>query len=227
MSIPGNLTLVRERIYRAALRAGRDPGEIKLVAVTKNVPVEVIKEALACGINCLGENRAQEFREKSPLLPPDLEWHFIGHLQTNKVKMIVGKVDLIHSLDSWPLAQELNKAALEAGVVVRVLMQVNVSGEQTKYGLSITEAEDFAWEVFRLPGLELRGLMTIAPLCMDPEEVRPVFKKARELALHINNKVRGLKMDDLSMGMSGDFEVALEEGANILRLGTAIFCKRY
>lgn len=226
MSVLENLSRVRERIDAAARRAGRDPGEIKLVAVTKTVPGEVIKEALSSGITRLGENRVQEFLEKYPKLPPDLEWHFIGHLQTNKVKKIIGKVGLIHSLDRWPLAEEIHRAACEADTVARVLVQVNVAGEETKYGLPLSGVEDFVAEAVRLPGLEVLGLMTIAPWCENPEEVRPVFKQMRELARRLKNKVHGAKMETLSMGMTGDFEVAVEEGANILRIGTAIFGER-
>lgn len=227
MSVLENLSRVRERVDAAARRAGRDPGEIKLVAVTKTVPVAVINEALSCGVTRLGENRAQEFLQKYPQLPPGLEWHFIGHLQTNKVKKVIGKVELIHSLDRWTLAEEIHRAACEAGTAAGVLVQVNVAGEETKHGLSLSEVEDFVAEAARLPGLEVRGLMTIAPWCENPEEARPVFRQMKALARLIKNKVPGAKMDALSMGMTGDFEVAVEEGATILRIGTAIFGERY
>lgn len=219
MDILENLGQVRERIYAAAHRAGRNPGDIKLVAVTKTVPVDAIKEAVACGITCLGENRAQEFLGKYSLLPSNLEWHFIGRLQTNKVKKIVGKVSLIHSLDRWSLARVLHRVSCEAGIVTRVLVQVNVAGEEAKSGLSPAEVKDFVEEAGRLTGLHVCGLMTIAPWCEDPEQTRPVFRQLRKLALR-------LKLESLSMGMSGDFEVALEEGANIIRLGTALFRQR-
>lgn len=227
LSVLENLNRVRERMNAAACRAGRDPGGIKLVAVTKTVPVAIIKEALSGEITCLGENRVQEFLQKYPQLPPELEWHFIGHLQTNKVKKIIGKINLIHSLDRWPLAEEIHRAACEAGRVVRVLVQVNAAGEETKYGLSLAEAEDFVAEASRLSGLEVCGLMTIAPWCKNPEEVRPIFRQVRELARRMGDRVQGVKLEILSMGMTGDFEVALEEGANILRIGTAIFGERY
>lgn len=219
MSVLENLNRVRERICTATRRAGRDPGDIKLVAVTKTVPVDVIREAVGCGITYLGENRAQEFLKKYPLLPSNLDWHFIGHLQTNKVKKIVGKVSLIHSLDRWSLAQALHRASREAGIVTRVLVQVNVAGEESKKGLSPAEVKDFVKEVSLLSGLRVCGLMTIAPWCEDPEQTRPVFRQLTELA-HL------LKLKNLSMGMSGDFEVALEEGANIIRLGTTLFGER-
>lgn len=226
MSLQENLARVRERISAASLRSGRDPADIKLVAVTKTIPVEIIKEALVLGVLSLGENRVQEFLIKQPVLNHDIEWHFIGHLQTNKVKKIIGKVSLIHSLDRWPLAVAISRAACEAGIAARALIQVNVAGEATKHGLSPAEAEDFARAAGALPGLELRGLMTIAPDCDDPEEVRYVFRQTAELARGLKDNIQGINMDILSMGMTGDFEVALEEGSNLIRLGTALFGTR-
>ncbi|MDD4169116.1 MAG: YggS family pyridoxal phosphate-dependent enzyme [Desulfotomaculaceae bacterium] len=221
-----NLNRVQERINNAARRAGRLPEEIKLIAVTKTVPPETIKEALNCGVNRFGENRVQELILKYPELPPGTEWHLIGHLQTNKVKKIIGKVALIHSLDRWSLAEEISRVAIKNDIVARVLVQVNVAGENTKHGLSLLEAEDFVSSVVPLPGLEVQGLMTIAPWTENPEEVRPVFRQLRELAVRIKASKIGAHMEYLSMGMSGDFEVAVEEGANILRIGTALFGKR-
>lgn len=226
MGVVGNLNWLQGRIAEAAVRAGRNPGEIKLVAVTKTVPVEKIREALSCGVNRFGENRVQEFLEKCQQLPPGVEWHLIGHLQTNKVKKIIGKVDLIHSLDRWVLADVLNQAAIEADQVVRVLVQVNVAGEKSKYGLAPSETIDFIASTAGLAGLSVEGLMTIAPWSANPEEVRPVFRQLKELAGKVKDRVKGSKMDYLSMGMSGDWEVAVEEGANILRIGTAIFGER-
>jgi pyridoxal phosphate enzyme (YggS family) len=214
MSLQENLDRIKKRISAACLRAGRDPAGIKLVAVSKTIPVEVIKEVLSLGVTSLGENRVQEFLLKQPVLDHDIDWHFIGHLQTNKVKKIINKVSLIHSLDRWTLAAAIGRAACEAGVVARALIQVNVAGETTKYGLSPAEAEDFARDASALPGLELCGLMTIAPQCDDPEDTRYVFRQTAELARALKKSVRGIKMDILSMGMTGDFEVALEEGAN-------------
>lgn len=227
MSLQENLDRVRKRISAASIRAGRDRAEIKLVAVTKTIPVEIIKEALALGISNLGENKVQELIIKQPVLSRNIEWHFIGHLQTNKVKKIIDKVSLIHSLDRWPLAVAISRAACEAGIAARALIQVNVAGETTKYGLSPAEAEDFARDAGALPGLALCGLMTIAPACDDPEEVRYVFRQTAELAQALKGSIKGIKMDILSMGMTGDFEVALEEGSNVLRLGTALFGRRY
>lgn len=223
MTVEDSLRRVRRRIIEAARRAGRDPGEITLVAVSKTVAAPVIKEALALGVKDLGENRVQELIQKQPLLPAGLNWHFIGHLQTNKVKKIIDKVSLIHSLDRWTLAEEISRAARGLSRPVQVLVQVNVAGEETKHGLDPGRTEDFVRQAAQLPGLEIRGLMTMAPWCADPEEVRPVFRKTMDLARQLKERVPGVKMDCLSMGMTGDFEVAVEEGATILRVGTAIF----
>jgi pyridoxal phosphate enzyme (YggS family) len=221
-----NLNRLHERIAAAARRAGRNPDKIKLVAVTKTVPVEIIKQALASGVNRLGENKAQELLNKYQQLPPGVEWHFIGHLQTNKVNKIIGKVSLIHSLDRWELAEELHRVAIETGQVVKVLVQVNVAGEKTKYGLAPSETIEFITAATGLAGLSVEGLMTIAPLAANPEEVRPVFRQLKEIARKVEDRVTNVRMSYLSMGMSGDWEVALEEGANILRIGTAVFGDR-
>lgn len=226
LSVAANLHRVRERIKAAACRAGRRPEEIKLVAVTKTIPSQIIKEAIACGVSMLGENRVQELLQKYPEFPPGLEWHLIGHLQRNKVKKIIGKAALIHSLDSWRLAEEISRAALEQNTMAGVLVQVNVAGETTKYGLLPSEVPDFVDAAADLPGLAVRGLMTIAPWTSNAEEVRPVFRHLKELAGRLQNNTAGAVMEYLSMGMSGDFEVAVEEGANILRIGTAIFGER-
>ncbi|NLI12872.1 YggS family pyridoxal phosphate-dependent enzyme [Pelotomaculum propionicicum] len=227
MSVLENLSSVRERIRAAALRSGRRDEGIRLVAVSKNMGVDLIKEALGCGVSCFGENKAQEFLKKYPQLPPELEWHFIGHLQTNKVRKVLSAVSLIHSLDRWSLAEEIHRVASETNKKAQALVQVNVAGEESKYGIAPAEAEDFVAEVTRLQGIRLRGLMTIAPECEDPEEVRYVFRQARELSRRLEERIQGLKMEYLSMGMSGDFEIAVEEGANMLRLGTAVFGRRY
>lgn len=223
MSILENLRRVREQIAEAAYRARRDPGEIKLVAVTKTVPVEKIREVLAGGVYSLGENRAQDLLRKYPHLPLEVEWHFIGHLQSNKVKNIIDKVKLIHSLDRWSLAVEIDKRARERNLVVPVLVQVNVAREDYKYGLPVNDVHTFLEKVARLPGLSVQGLMTMAPLVPHPEEARPVFRELRMLAKRLAANVRGVSMKYISMGMSNDFAVAVEEGANIVRVGTAIF----
>jgi pyridoxal phosphate enzyme (YggS family) len=225
LNVLDNLNRVRRQIAATALRAGRDPAQVKLVAVTKTVPVEIIREMLTLGLDSLGENRAQELLSKYKELPPGVEWHFIGRLQTNKVKKIIDKVSLIHSLDRWSLALEISRAACEKGMTARVLVQVNASGEKTKSGLHLQEVEEFVTEASRLPGLEICGLMTIAPWTENPEDVRPVFRQVRDLSLRLQHNLKA-RMDCLSMGMSGDYEVALEEGANVLRIGTAIFGRR-
>jgi pyridoxal phosphate enzyme (YggS family) len=225
LNVLDNLNRVRRQIAATALRAGRDPAQVKLVAVTKTVPVEIIREMLTLGLDSLGENRAQELLSKYKELPPGVEWHFIGRLQTNKVKKIIDKVSLIHSLDRWSLALEISRAACEKGLTARVLVQVNASGEKTKSGLHLQEVEEFVTEASRLPGLEICGLMTIAPWTENPEDVRPVFRQVRDLSLRLQHNLKA-RMDCLSMGMSGDYEVALEEGANVLRIGTAIFGRR-
>jgi pyridoxal phosphate enzyme (YggS family) len=222
-----NIARLRGEIFRAAVQAGRNPADIKIVAVTKNVPVQRILPALEEGITDLGENRVQELLEKQPLLDSGLQWHMIGHLQTNKVKSIVGKISLLHSLDSWRLAVETDNRSREAGIVTGVLVQVNVAGENTKYGLGLSEAADFIGEAGLLKGLAIKGLMTIAPYVDDPEEVRPVFASLRGLFHEIREKRPEVPLTHLSMGMTNDYLVAVEEGATILRIGTGIFGGRF
>ncbi|NHM25797.1 YggS family pyridoxal phosphate-dependent enzyme [Desulfofundulus sp. TPOSR] len=226
MGVRENLSHVIEQMTKAAKKAGRDPGSVKLVAVTKNVSVDIMREALAAGINAFGENRVQELVAKHPQLPVDVEWHLIGHLQTNKVKYIIGKVHLIHSLDSWRLAREISRRAQERGLTVEVLVQVNISGEETKYGLPPGEVRSFVAGVAELPGIRVRGLMTIAPLVSDPEQARPIFRELYQMASWLKQELPELPLDFLSMGMSNDFTVAVEEGANIIRVGSAIFGPR-
>lgn len=222
-----NLETVREKIAAAAQRVGRDPAEIKLVAVTKTVDVPTIEEGIKAGITAIGENRVQEIRKKYPEIQSPVEWHLIGHLQTNKVKYIIDKVDLIHSLDRYSLAQEISKRAQQAGTTMSVLVQVNVAEEETKFGLKVEETEEFIKEVTQLEGIKILGLMTMAPYVENPEEVRFVFKKLKELSEKIGNlNLPQVEMKYLSMGMSNDYEVAIEEGANIVRVGSAIFGAR-
>lgn len=222
-----NLEQVQERIARAALHSGRKPEDITLIAVTKNVPVEKIREAIALGIKELGENRVQELLKKQPLIGEKVNWHLIGHLQRNKVKYVWDRVKLIHSLDSLALAQELEKRASTAGEKVNVLVEVNVAGESSKFGLSVEAVPALMKELVGFSHLRVQGLMTVAPLVDDPEEVRPVFRRLKELAREIEALgLPPIEMRYLSMGMSNDFEVAIEEGANMIRLGTAIFGPR-
>ena len=214
MSIAENLARVRERLDRACQKAGRLPEEITLVAVTKGVGPEMISQAHSLGIRHFGENRVQEAQEKiSALKPLDITWHMVGHLQTNKAKLALELFHVIDSVDSLPLAQALSR---KAPAPLPILLEVNVSGEATKFGF-LTEALPPALEeIARLPNLEVRGLMTVAPLVKDPQEVRPIFSRLRGLA-------HALGLQELSMGMSDDFEVAIEEGATQVRLGRAIF----
>lgn len=224
--ISENIREVIDNIRQSALKVNRDPAEIRLVAVTKTVPVNRITEAVNAGLNLLGENRVQELTDKYTQLP-GVEWHLIGHLQTNKVRYIIDKVSLIHSLDSLALAEEINKRALAAGRTNDVLVQVNVAGENTKYGLNPVETVDFIDTVRKLPGLAIRGLMTVGPYVSDPEEIRPVFRKLKMLAEQIKTMdLPGVEMKHLSMGMSNDYKVAVEEGATLVRVGSVIFGER-
>jgi pyridoxal phosphate enzyme (YggS family) len=216
MDIARNLQDVERRIIQAAQKASRSPEEITIVAVTKGLTAQAIEDALELGIKHIGENRVQEAREKIARLST-LQlyptWHMVGHLQTNKVKTAVEIFDIIHSIDSLRLAEALSGRARKT---IPVLLQVNISGEEPKSGFSEVELPKAVEAVARLPGLELKGLMTIAPLVNDPEEVRPIFRRLRELR-------HSLGLEHLSMGMSDDFEVAVEEGATMLRIGRAIF----
>jgi len=226
LGVRENIIKIKERVRLAALRACRDPQTINIIAVTKRIEVPRIMEAVEAGVTDLGENRVQELTSKVTETPSNLRWHMIGHLQTNKVKHVIDKVELIHSMDSWNLAVEINRQAERLNRLVRVLIQVNVSGEETKYGIKPEEAYDFAVELKNLKYLKAVGLMTIAPFTDDPEEVRPFFRELRLLSKDLNERLNNLGLVHLSMGMTNDFEVAVEEGADMLRLGTAIFGAR-
>jgi hypothetical protein len=225
--IAANLAEVKKKIIASAERVGRDPAEIKLIAVTKTVGIPQMLEAIEAGVTAIGENRVQEINRKFPELHKPVEWHLIGHLQTNKVKYIIDKVALIHSLDSLSLAEEISKRARQAGKEMPVLVQVNVAEEESKHGLKLGETEAFIRNVANLDGLRISGLMTMAPLVEDPEEARPVFRRLRLLSEELRAKaIPGIELRYLSMGMTNDFEVAIEEGANLIRIGTAIFGAR-
>jgi len=225
--IARNLEEIRSQIKIAAEKVGRNPEEIKLVAVTKTVEVAKIKEALAAGVTAIGENRVQEAREKYEYLPHDIEWHLIGSLQTNKVKQGVQMFDLIHSVDRIPLVDEINKQCLKLDKVMHVLIQVNISGEETKHGADLEEAENLLRYAASLPGIKVKGLMTIAPFFDDPEETRPVFRGLKRMQEELIAKsIPGVELEYLSMGMTNDFMVAIEEGANIIRVGSGIFGER-
>lgn len=213
---------VRRQVADAADCAGRDPDDVLIVAVTKTHGIDVIRQALQIGIRDFGENRVQEFLGKYGLFPT-ANWHFIGTLQTNKVKDVVGKARLIHSVDSTKLLAEISKRAETAGVVQSVLLEVNVSGESTKHGLRPADVREALIEASQMPAVAVKGLMTMAPFGR-PEDARWVFRELRELRDSLREMpLNGVELDELSMGMSNDFRVAVEEGATIVRIGTAIF----
>ena len=220
-TIAQRLEAVRLRIAAACLRGGRSPQDVTLVAICKGFPPEAIREAVQAGIRHLGENPVQEAQAKRPQLadlPPDVVWHMVGHLQTNKVKTALKLFDIIHSVDSLHLAEEISRQAPRP-VGVPVFLEVNVAAEPAKYGFPPQELPQAAEAVARLPSLDVRGLMTVAPLVTDPEQVRPVFRRLRQMA-------GSLGLRELSMGMTDDFEVAVEEGATHVRIGRAIFGER-
>ena len=216
--IQKNLSSVLKRIEEACERSGRNPSEVSLITVSKTIPPEIIKEAIDAGSTILGENRPQELRDKYPVFP-DMRWHIIGHLQTNKIKYIVGKAELIHSVDSFRLAEEINSYAEKIGVIQKVLLEVNISGEESKYGLTLDEIPNIIKDMKNLKNISFQGFMTMAPKYAAEEEIRGIFKEAHKL--FVKHKEDGASV--LSMGMSGDFEIAVEEGATHVRVGSAIF----
>jgi PLP dependent protein len=224
-NIHDNVKRVQERIAAACRRAGRRPGELKLVAISKTFPAECVREAYDAGLREFGENRVQEAAAKRAALA-DLEiaWHLVGHLQTNKAKTARELFQWVHSVDSIRLAQKLHQAQPEANARLRVLIEVNLAGEESKSGTRPQEVLPLAEEIIKLGSIELRGLMAIPPIAENPEDSRPYFRRLRELADHLaGQKIAGVAMDELSMGMTHDFEVAIEEGATIVRVGTGIF----
>ncbi len=226
-SIAENIRNILERIAVAARRAHRDPSTVRLVVVTKTVDRERIREAVNAGAMILGENRVQEAREKITDLGPIASWHLIGHLQTNKVKYAVPLFYLIHSVDSLGLAQEIDRHAQKHGKVQDILIEVNISGEGSKTGVAADDANALVRSASQLKNIRVQGLMTMPPYSEDPEASRPYFRRLRELARDIANEhIPNAVMKELSMGMSGDFEVAVEEGATLVRVGTAIFGER-
>jgi PLP dependent protein len=227
MSVSESLKHVMDRIAAAAHRAGRDPSSVRLVTVTKTVDHDRIREAIAAGAAILGENRVQEAKEKIEALGKVASWHLIGHLQTNKAKYAVKLFDLIHSVDTLELAKEIDKHAAKAGKVQDVLIEVSIAGETAKAGVSIGDMVRLVGEAAGLKHIRVLGLMTMPPLSNDPEDSRPYFRKLRDLADAVRKEgIAGISMNELSMGMSGDFEVAIEEGATLVRVGTAIFGNR-
>ncbi|MDY0270885.1 YggS family pyridoxal phosphate-dependent enzyme [Trichloromonas sp.] len=224
MSIRENIEGIQTRIAAACARVGRDPAEVRLVAVSKTKPAALIDEAAAAGQRLFGENYVQEFADKAEAVRAPVEWHFIGALQSNKVKYLRGKVTMIHSLDRLSLAEEINRQWAKLDRPVDVLLEVNLGDESSKAGTGAEEAIELVRRVAELPFLRLRGLMALPPWLDDPEEVRPYFRRLREVARRIEAlNIPGVSMAELSMGMSNDFEVAIEEGATLVRVGTAIF----
>lgn len=224
MNIASNIETVQEKIRCAAEKAGRNPDEITLIAVTKTVDSEAARQVMQAGVLDLGENRVQSFLDKYEALGDEPRWHIIGHLQTNKVKYIIGKVQLIHSVDSLHLAEEINKKALALGLSQDILFQFNISGEASKSGAAEEEAERIFEALSKLQGISVRGLMTMAPLLADDSETKQVFAGLRKLSEKISTwQYPNISMDYLSMGMSGDFEAAISEGANLVRIGSALF----
>ncbi|MBN2283065.1 MAG: YggS family pyridoxal phosphate-dependent enzyme [Deltaproteobacteria bacterium] len=222
-----NIQLVREKITEAALRSGRDPSEVRLMAVTKTVDDERIQKAITCGIDIIGENYVQEARRKIEKTGHSVEWHMIGHLQSNKAKYAVKLFDMIHSVDRLSLARELDRRSGAAGVVTRILIEVNTSGEETKSGAVPAGVIPLIGEISTMEHLSIRGLMTMPAWYDDPEKARPSFIVLRELRDRIAEcDMPNVRMDELSMGMTDDFPVAVEEGATIVRIGRAIFGER-
>ena len=226
-SIEEQIGMIRQRIAGAAQRSGRPASAVRLMAVTKTVDDGRIMQALAAGVDLIGENYVQEARRKIELMGKSIEWHLIGHLQTNKAKYAVRLFDLIHSLDRIELARELDRRARMAGVVIKTLVEVNISGEQTKRGVALGDALSLIREVSGLENLSIQGLMTMPPWFDDPEEARPYFVALRELKEKIAaENLPRVEMRELSMGMSQDYEAAVEEGATIVRIGRSIFGER-
>lgn len=225
--ISKNLDEVESRIQKACERAGRKREEVTLIAVSKTKPVEMLKEAERWGTTNFGENKVQELCEKIPQFDSNQKWHMIGHLQRNKVKMIVGKVALIHSVDSIRLAKQIDEDSKKANVISEILIEVNVAGEDSKFGLSVEEVIPFLEEIKDYKNIKVRGLMTIAPYVENPEKNRIHFQELNKLKVDIIQKnIDNINMDILSMGMTGDYEVAIEEGATMVRVGTGIFGER-
>jgi hypothetical protein len=224
MSIKSNLIRLRERIERAAERVGRNPADIKLVVVTKTVGVDKIREAIDCGVRLIGENRVVEAAEKHAIIGPRVEWHMIGHLQSRKAKQAVELFDMAQSVESISTAQALQKRCSDAARTMRILIEVNTSGEEQKYGVAPDGAESLICEIAPMQNLRIEGLMTMAALVPDPDLARPSFRQLRELAERLRSKnIEGADFHTLSMGMTNDFEVAVEEGSTMLRIGTAVF----
>jgi pyridoxal phosphate enzyme (YggS family) len=223
--IAENLEFIRQRIAAAAERNGRSAGEVQLVAVSKTYPLEIIREAIEAGQQCFGENRVQDALPKIDSLPPDLKWHLIGHLQTNKVRKVIGRFALFHGVDNTALAVQMNRIAEEFGVTASILLEVNISGEASKFGFTPSDLPAALDTLLPLPHLRIEGLMTMAPYSENPDSARPVFEGLRKLRDALSTAT-GHPLKQLSMGMSGDFEQGIAEGATIVRIGSSIFGSR-
>ncbi len=223
--ISKNFELIRGRMTAAARRAHREPEEVQLVAISKTYSAELVREAVEAGQELFGESRVQEALIKIPNLPGRLRWHFVGHLQSNKVRKVLPYFELIHGIDSSEIAHEIDRIAGELGLYPRALLEVNVSGEGSKHGFVPELLERKLEDLLQLPRLQVEGFMTMAPLTPDPEGARPYFARLRQLRDHLSMRV-GIPLSTLSMGMSGDFEVAVEEGATLVRVGSALFGPR-
>lgn len=222
-----NLKLVEENIVNACKKAGRDRSEVTLIAVSKTKPIEMLQEVYDAGIREFGENKVQEMCDKIEVLPSDIKWNMIGHLQTNKVKYIIGKTSLIHSVDSLHLAEEIEKQAAKKEAFVDILVEVNIANEASKFGTTKEEAMCLVKNIAKLPHLRIKGLMTIAPMVENPENNRLYFRQIKELSVDIESQnIDNVSMNILSMGMTGDYMVAIEEGATMVRVGTGIFGER-
>ena len=222
-----NLANVEKNIEQACKNAGRSRDEVTLIAVSKTKPVEMLQEIYDENIRDFGENKVQELCSKMGQLPSDIRWHMIGHLQRNKVKYIVGKVELIHSVDTYRLAEEINIQAKKQNVIVPILVEVNIAHEESKFGISAEDAILLVEEISKLENIRIKGLMTIAPYVENPEDNRLYFRKIKQLSVDITNKnIDNVFMEILSMGMTGDYMVAIEEGATMVRVGTGIFGER-
>lgn len=225
--IKENLQNVEAHIQEACRKSRRRREDVTLVAVSKTHPVETLKEAYDLGIRIFGENKAQELTEKYEALPKDIKWHMIGHLQRNKVKYVIDKAALIHSVDSLRLAEEIEKEAKKRGITANILIEVNVAGEASKFGIRPEELSRFTEKIVEFPHICVKGLMTIAPYVENPEKNRPVFASLRKLSVDIaQESAHNISMSILSMGMTGDYRVAIEEGATIVRVGTGVFGER-
>ncbi|MDX9823204.1 MAG: YggS family pyridoxal phosphate-dependent enzyme [Syntrophales bacterium] len=227
MDVAGNIGRIREVVAQAAARSGRSPAEVRLMAVTKTVDDERIAAAMQDGVDIIGENYVQEAKRKLETLGKGCEWHLIGRLQTNKAKYAVRLFDMIHSVDRLELAAEIDRRAAAAGHLMKILIEVNVSGEETKNGVPLADAADLVRRIAPLTNLTIRGLMTMPPWFDDPEQARPYFRALRNLRDRIKaDRLPRVEMTELSMGMTGDYAVAVEEGATIIRVGRGIFGER-